>query len=64
MSEKGKTRKRKVFGRRVIEVDGKEVKFEMTNEGVRIRDKYARMVETISFHRLYDAAKGQMNLGL
>jgi acetolactate synthase small subunit len=59
-----KKRIRKVFGRRVVDVDGKEIKFEMTAEGVRIREKYARMVEVISFHRLYEAAKGQMNLGI
>lgn len=59
-----KTRKRKVFGRRVVAMDGKIVKFEMTHDGIRIREKFARRVETVSFSRLYDAATGQTHLPL
>jgi hypothetical protein len=58
----GKTRKRKVYGRRVVMVDGKEVKFEMTADGIRIREKHQRKVETVSFSRLFDAATGQTHL--
>jgi hypothetical protein len=58
----GKTRKRKVYGRRIVLVDGKEVKFEMTTDGIRIREKHQRRVETVSFSRLFDAATGQTHL--
>mgnify|MGYP001499077030 FL=1 len=51
------TRKRTVFGRRFKTFDGITYRFELTNEGLRIRQKHARSAKTINLDDLLSGKK-------
>jgi hypothetical protein len=54
-------RRRRVFGRvtTTCPASGKEVRIELTREGLRVRVKRARKVHTLALHDLVALAGGQ-----
>ena len=55
-------RTQRIFGRRVVTVEGKQVRIEMRKDGVYVRPRYARRERVVSFTDLVTTAMGQLTM--
>jgi hypothetical protein len=59
-----KTRRRKVYGRLVVRIGGRDVRVEMRRDGIWLREKHSRRLKKLTFHEAFDASLGQKLLPL